>query len=191
MNRKDRRNMGSKMTKAEFGDLLANVEKQFNGFRQQVQTLDGDVDTLMTMLMSTKLTGTDEVKKLDTIALGFMGRLKKEDGTLEDLPFQGGVAQYMLIKRFDNGEFIPGFEEKMKGMKVGETRTIEVQFPKNYHEHLKEKTAVFEVVVIAGWRLNESISYIDTKIQELFKAKAEKDKAAREAAKAAEAPAEA
>jgi FKBP-type peptidyl-prolyl cis-trans isomerase (trigger factor) len=150
-----------------------------NKLGQKVETLDQDIDTMMTMQMTTKLNKGDEVQKLDILAVGFMGRLVKEDGTLEELPFQGGVAPYMLIKRFDNGQFLPGFEEGMKGMKVGETRLVTITFPKNYVQHLADKKATFEVVVIAGWRLDETLSQIDNSVQALFKAKAEKDEAAK------------
>lgn len=186
MNRQQRRSMGSKMTKTDMGNLTQNIEQQLNQVRQQVATADQDVDTLMTIEMSRKLGGTEEIQKSDIVAVGFLGRLQKEDGTLEDLPFQGGVAQYMLIKRFDGGEFIPGFEEKMKGMKPGEKRTVEVQFPKNYHPQMADKKATFEVVVIAAWRLDENMSYVDGLIQDLFKAKSEKDKALQAELKALE-----
>jgi len=187
MNRQQRRSMGPKMTKTDMGGLVQNFEQQINQIRQQVATADQDVDTLMTMDMSTRLTSDQEIQKSDIVAVGFVGRLYKEDGELEDLPFQGGVAQYMLIKRFDGGEFIPGFEEKMAGMKPGEKRTVEVHFPKNYHPQMADKKAQFQVIVIAAWRLNEDMSYVDGLIQDLFKAKSEKDKALQAELKALEA----
>ena len=179
MNRKDKRTLGKKVTTTNFGEMLTNTEKNMNNLGQKVETLDQDIDTMMTMQMSTRLNKNDEIQKLDILAVGFMGRLVKEDGSLEELPFQGGVAPYMLIKRFDNGQFLPGFEDGMKGMKVGETRSVTITFLKNYVAQLADKKATFEVVVIAGWRLEETLSQIDNSVQELFKVKAEKDEAAK------------
>ena len=48
-----------------------------------------------------------------------------------------------------SGEFIPGFEEQLVGMKKGETRTIEVTFPADYNrEELQGKTATFDVTIL-------------------------------------------
>jgi len=47
------------------------------------------------------------------------------------------------------GEFIPGFEEQLVGMKKGETRKIEVRFPGDYtREELRGKKADFSVSVL-------------------------------------------
>jgi len=157
--------------------MLANAEQSMNKISQKVNTLDEDIDTMMTVQMSDRVPANAEIQKSDIVAIGFLGRLVKDDGSLEELPFQGGVAPYMLIKRFDNGQFLPGFEDGMKGMKVGETRTVEITFPKNYVAHLASKKASFEVVVISAYRLPVTLSHIDTLTQELFKAKALKDEA--------------
>ena len=47
-----------------------------------------------------------------------------------------------------SGQFIPGFEEQLKGAKKGETRTLEVTFPEDYQAaELKGKAATFETTV--------------------------------------------
>jgi trigger factor len=44
--------------------------------------------------------------------------------------------------------FIPGFEEQLVGVKAGDGKDVEVQFPENYQaEHLAGKEAVFSVTV--------------------------------------------
>ena len=49
-----------------------------------------------------------------------------------------------------SGRFIPGFEEQLKGAKVGEEKTIEVTFPEDYQaKHLAGKAATFDVTVKA------------------------------------------
>src|SRR5699024_4187078 len=46
--------------------------------------------------------------------------------------------------------FIPGFEEQMVGMEIGEEKDVNVTFPEEYHaEELAGKEAVFQVKVSA------------------------------------------
>ena len=45
-----------------------------------------------------------------------------------------------------SGQFIPGFEEQLLGIKAGESRTVNVKFPENYRvSALAGKDAVFSV----------------------------------------------
>ena len=47
-----------------------------------------------------------------------------------------------------SGQFIPGFEEQLVGMNVGETKDVVVTFPEDYHaEHLAGKEATFKVTI--------------------------------------------
>lgn len=68
-------------------------------------------------------------------------------GSVDGVKFDGGTAagQELVI---GSGSFIPGFEEKMIGMTVGETKDIDVTFPEQYHAaDLAGKAAVFTVTV--------------------------------------------
>jgi trigger factor len=82
------------------------------------------------------------VEKWDIANINFTG---KKDG----IEFEGGAARgYDLT--IGSGSFIPGFEEQVEGMKVGETRDINVTFPEVYPaEELAGKAVVFEVTVNA------------------------------------------
>jgi trigger factor len=53
------------------------------------------------------------------------------EGFLNGEPFEGGKAENFEL-RIGSGQFIPGFEEQMKGMKKGEEKTIQVTFPEDY-----------------------------------------------------------
>ena len=82
---------------------------------------------------------TDREAKLDDQAnIDYQGLL---DGT----PFEGGTAQgHELV--LGSGAFIPGFEDQVVGMKIGEEKDINVTFPENYHaEELAGKPVVFKV----------------------------------------------
>ncbi len=69
------------------------------------------------------------------------------EGFADGVAFEGGKAEnYELV--IGSGQFIPGFEEQMIGMKANETKDINVTFPENYQaENLKGKDARFVVTV--------------------------------------------
>ena len=66
-------------------------------------------------------------------------------GLLDGVPFEGGTAQgHELV--LGSGAFIPGFEDQVVGMKIGEEKDINVTFPENYHsKELAGKPVVFKV----------------------------------------------
>ncbi len=68
-------------------------------------------------------------------------------GTVDGVAFAGGTAEGQTLK-IGSHQFIPGFEEQMVGMKIGEEKDLNVKFPDEYHaEELKGKDAVFHVKV--------------------------------------------
>ncbi|MBR0135509.1 MAG: trigger factor [Clostridia bacterium] len=68
-------------------------------------------------------------------------------GFLGDEQFEGGTAEGYSLE-VGSHTFIPGFEEQMIGMNIGETRDINVTFPAEYHaENLAGKDVVFKVTL--------------------------------------------
>ena len=66
-------------------------------------------------------------------------------GSVDGEKFEGGTAEHQHLV-IGSGSFIPGFEEQMVGMAIGEERDLNVKFPEEYHaENLKGKDAVFHV----------------------------------------------
>ena len=66
-------------------------------------------------------------------------------GSVDGVRFDGGTATEQTLVIGSN-TFIPGFEEQLVGMTVGEERDIQVTFPAEYHaENLAGKDAVFAV----------------------------------------------
>jgi trigger factor len=64
-------------------------------------------------------------------------------GTVDGEAFAGGESKDYPLEVGSNS-FIPGFEEQLVGMKVGEEKDVNVTFPEDYHsEELKGKAAVF------------------------------------------------
>ena len=66
-------------------------------------------------------------------------------GSVDGVKFDGGTAQKQTLV-IGSGMFIPGFEEQVIGMNIGEEKDITVKFPEEYHaENLKGKDAVFAI----------------------------------------------
>ncbi|WP_426050787.1 trigger factor [Brevundimonas sp. SL161] len=70
-------------------------------------------------------------------------------GKLDGVAFDGGTAEDADLVIGSN-RFIPGFEEQLKGAKVGDEKTIEVTFPADYQAaNLAGKLATFDIKVKA------------------------------------------
>jgi trigger factor len=71
------------------------------------------------------------------------------EGSLEGAPFEGGTGEDVPVI-MGAGQFIPGFEENLAGLKAGENKTFDVTFPDDYRAtHLAGKNATFAVTVKA------------------------------------------
>ena len=67
------------------------------------------------------------------------------EGFTDGKAFEGGKAENFELT-VGSGQFIPGFEDQMIGMKVNEERDINVKFPEEYHvKDLAGKDATFKV----------------------------------------------
>lgn len=80
------------------------------------------------------------VENGDLVVLDFTG---KKDG----VAFEGGTAEDYPLE-IGSGSFIPGFEEQLIGMTLGEEKTINVTFPEEYHsKDLAGQPATFDVKI--------------------------------------------
>ena len=81
-----------------------------------------------------------ETKTGDVLVIDFLGRVGGEE-------FAGGKAEgYELT--LGSGTFIPGFEEQLIGVKVGDKIEVKVKFPDSYGAaELSGKDAIFDVTV--------------------------------------------
>ncbi len=75
----------------------------------------------------------------DTVVIDFEGRVNGE-------VFEGGTATNYELE-LGSHTFIPGFEEQLVGKSAGEEVDVNVTFPHEYHDALKDKDAVFHCVV--------------------------------------------
>lgn len=69
------------------------------------------------------------------------------DGSIDGEAFEGGKAADFVLA-MGQGRMIPGFEEGIIGHKAGDSFSINVNFPEEYHaENLKGKAAKFDIVL--------------------------------------------
>ncbi len=116
--------------------------------RPTYEASDADLDEALKELASQSKSYEDKKGKApkaaegDELTIDFVGKI---DGEV----FEGGSAEDAQLV-IGSGRFIPGFEEQLKGAKVGEEKTIEVTFPEDYQaKHLAGKAATFDVTVKA------------------------------------------
>ncbi|MBB5022555.1 trigger factor [Desulfurispira natronophila] len=120
--------------------------KTYQGFeleRENYMVTDKDVEEAVGRILEQRaeLQAVErEARDGDTLIFDFKGRV---DGEY----FEGGSAERFKLA-IGSGQFIPGFEPQLVGLKAGDEKEIEVNFPDDYHaDNLKGKPAVFEVKV--------------------------------------------
>jgi trigger factor len=68
------------------------------------------------------------------------------EGFVNDVAFEGGKAENYTLE-LGSGQFIPGFEEQMVGLKAGDQQDLKIKFPDNYAAELASKDAIFKIKV--------------------------------------------
>ncbi|NJC42597.1 trigger factor [Brevundimonas alba] len=116
--------------------------------RPTYEATDADLEEALNELAGQAKTYEDKTGKTvkaaegDEVTIDFLGKLDGE-------PFEGGAAEDAQLVIGSN-RFIPGFEEQLKGAKVGEEKVLNVTFPEDYQAaHLAGKAVTFDVTVKA------------------------------------------
>lgn len=137
-------------TELEFSaeaDILPKITlgeyKKLNVKRTVKKITKADIDEVIDRIasgFSEKKSVKRAAKNHDEVSIDFVG---KKDG----VAFPGGTAEkYTLV--LGSNSFIPGFEEGIVGMKIGETKDLALTFPKEYHEpSLAGAEVVFETTL--------------------------------------------
>lgn len=121
----------------------------------------GEYKGLEVTRQSTEVTEEEIDAELEQRREGLAEMVVKEDGAVEDgdtvtldfegfadgEAFEGGKSENYDLE-VGSGSFIPGFEEQVVGLKVGEEKEIEITFPQEYHAaELAGKPATFKVKI--------------------------------------------
>lgn len=111
--------------------------------RLMVEVADAEIDEAVGRLASQQKSWDDAkkghaAKMGDLVVIDFAGKV---DG----VAFDGGTGEGMAVE-LGSGRLIPGFEDQLVGIKVGDERTLNVSFPDDYGaENLAGKAATFDV----------------------------------------------
>jgi len=123
----------------DMGDYASNIE-EFD----KPAISDEDVDAKVTEIAQGQAELVDikrnrKMKSGDTAIIDF-------EGFVDGKAFDGGKAEDFALV-LGSGQFIPGFEDQLIGIKRDEEVTINVTFPENYGGELANKDAEFKVTV--------------------------------------------
>lgn len=116
--------------------------KSFSVEKPVVEVADSDVDEAIKRIADANRAYADKAEGAkaetgDRVTVSFKG-------TIDGVAFDGGTGEDIPVV-IGSASFIPGFEDQLVGIAVGETRTIKVTFPTNYaSETLAGKPAEFE-----------------------------------------------
>ena len=115
---------GIKFTKKEYKVKKADVDEDVKRLQERNSRLVDITDR--------------EAQDGDTVTIDF-------SGSIDGVKFEGGTAEKQTLV-IGAKQYIPGFEEQVIGMKIGEERDINVKFPKDYGAaELADKDAVFAI----------------------------------------------
>ncbi|ABC65451.1 trigger factor, PPIase [Aster yellows witches'-broom phytoplasma AYWB] len=119
--------LGLEITKDELEVKDCEVEEKINSLLEKQATLESK-------------TQNNSLELTDTAVFDF-------EGFVDEKPFEGGTAKNFSLK-IGSGQFLPGFEDQMLGMKQGQNKDINITFPSDYHQKkLANKKVIFKVTL--------------------------------------------
>jgi trigger factor len=135
------------------GDIKLADYKNIKLTPKKIEVGAEEVTTVINNLRQRAAIKTDvdrPAKKGDEVTIDFNGTDSK---TKEAIPGTDGTGYPLVL---GSGNFIPGFEEELIGAKVGEERTFDVTFPKDYGvADLQSRKVTFKVMIHKVQELQE------------------------------------
>jgi trigger factor len=95
--------------------------------RLVAEVTDAEVDETLQRIADQNrpfIAKAEAAEKGDRVTISF-------EGKIDDKPFAGGSAEDVPMN-LGSGQFIPGFEDHLTGIKAGESRTFNIKFPDDY-----------------------------------------------------------
>ncbi len=103
------------------------------------EEIDAEIENLKNKLAEIAPKTKGKVEKGNTAVIDF-------EGTVDGKPLDGGKGENYPLEIGSNA-FIPGFEDGLIGMKIGETKELNLKFPEDYVADLKGKDVTFKVTI--------------------------------------------
>ncbi len=119
----------------EYKNLGIKCEKA----KVTAKEVDDEIKKMQDQMADLVVKEKGEVEEGNTAVIDFKGYV---DGEL----LEGGTGENFPLE-IGSHSFIPGFEEGLVGHKVGDEVTLDLKFPENYVENLKNKDVKFEVKI--------------------------------------------
>ena len=123
-----------------YPEVTLGQYKGIEATRETVTVSDEDVNAEVESVRkrnARKVSVEREAQMGDTANIDF-------DGFLNGERFDGGKAEGYDLELGSNS-FVPGFEEQIVGMQIGEEKDLDITFPEEYVEELAGKAVVFKV----------------------------------------------
>ena len=131
-----------KATVAVYPEVKLGQYKGLEAPKASVKVMAADVNARLKEMAdrNSRLVSVERaVKKGDTANIDF-------EGFDNGVAFEGGKGENFDLE-IGSGSFVPGFEDQVIGMKVGEEKDIDITFPEDYTPELAGKPVVFHVKV--------------------------------------------
>ena len=136
----DERTAAYTLTVTLYPEVTLGQYKGIEATREPVSVSDEDVNAEVESARkrnARKVSVEREAQMGDTANIDF-------DGFLNGERFDGGKAEGYDLELGSNS-FVPGFEEQIVGMQIGEEKDLDITFPEEYVEDLAGKAVVFKV----------------------------------------------
>ncbi len=131
-----------KCTVAVYPEVKLGQYKGLEAPKAEVKVMAADVNARLKEMAdrNSRLVSVERaVKKNDTANIDF-------EGFDNGVAFDGGKGENFDLE-IGSGSFVPGFEDQLIGMKVGQEKEIDITFPENYTPELAGKPVVFKVKI--------------------------------------------
>lgn len=116
--------------------------------RENVDVTEEDIDNVKKSYLDSKSEMVEVEDETTSLKDGLFAVMNFQGVTEKDERPENMKGEEYLLEIGSN-QFIPGFEDGMKGMKKGEKKNIELVFPSEYHSpDLKDSKVVFEVELL-------------------------------------------
>lgn len=147
-NYEDGKNVSFEATVETFPEVEIKDFSKYSFTKEDAKVTDEDVQKLKEQYLAPKAEMVEVKDDKATLQNGqfavFNFEGEKPDGSRPD-----NMKAEEFVLEIGSGQFIPGFEEQMVGLKKGEKKTLELTFPKDYHEaDLKGADVKFDVELL-------------------------------------------
>ena len=116
--------------------------------KEKVEVKEEDVEGIKNNYLSSKAEMTEVTDEKAALAKGHTAIMNFQ-GTTPDGEKPESMKGEEFLLEIGSGQFIPGFEEGMMGMKKGEKKVLDLTFPEEYHsEELKGAKVKFDVELL-------------------------------------------